>query len=211
MQSDNLDRRPEGARARPRSTSRSASTTSTACSGGPDHAGQAVVHDRASPLGPATPASANLYQDANLSARVFGAPAAVWKFAPDLSQPVEPTEDNQAHNIRLTWQAAAEAQDHLLVRLAVEQESEQQRRRSSRGHAGLGSDQAPQAATTAARAATCIRPRGPIRPRTSSSSRPVRTTWYGNDDRLGAVRRWYADRIHIRDTATQLHATTAAA
>jgi hypothetical protein len=48
---------------------------------------------------------ANLYRDANLSARVFGAPAAVWKFAPDLSKPVEPTEDDQAHNFRLTWQA----------------------------------------------------------------------------------------------------------
>ena len=48
---------------------------------------------------------ANLYQDANLNARVYGAPAAVWKFAPDFSKPVEPNEDNQAHNVRLTWQA----------------------------------------------------------------------------------------------------------
>jgi outer membrane receptor protein involved in Fe transport len=45
------------------------------------------------------------YRDANLNARVFGAPAAVWRFAPDLSQPVVPTEDQQAHNLRLTWQA----------------------------------------------------------------------------------------------------------
>src|SRR2546427_12517109 len=36
----------------------------------------------------------NLYRDANLSARVFGAPAAVWKFAPDITKPVEPTEDD---------------------------------------------------------------------------------------------------------------------
>ena len=49
----------------------------------------------------------NLYRDANLSARVFGAPAAVWKFAPDITKPVEPTEDDQAHNARLTWQATA--------------------------------------------------------------------------------------------------------
>ena len=48
-----------------------------------------------------------LYRDANLNARVYGAPAAVWKFAPDLSQPVRPAEDNEAHNIRLTWQASA--------------------------------------------------------------------------------------------------------
>ena len=49
---------------------------------------------------------ANLYRDANLDARVYGAPAADWKFAPDFSRPVEPVEDNQAASIRLTWQAA---------------------------------------------------------------------------------------------------------
>ncbi len=48
---------------------------------------------------------ANLYRNANLEARVFGAPVAVWRFAPDLTKPVEPTEDDPAHNLRLTWQA----------------------------------------------------------------------------------------------------------
>ena len=47
------------------------------------------------------------YRDANLDARVTGAPAAVWKFAPDLTQPVVPTEDQQAHNLRLTLQATS--------------------------------------------------------------------------------------------------------
>ena len=47
------------------------------------------------------------YRDANLEARVFGAPAAVWKFAPDLSKPVVPTEDQQTHNLRLTLQATS--------------------------------------------------------------------------------------------------------
>src|SRR5262249_52979183 len=51
--------------------------------------------------------TANLYYDANLNARVFGAPAAAWKFAPDFNRPVEPTEDDQAHDIRLTWQATS--------------------------------------------------------------------------------------------------------
>ena len=46
-----------------------------------------------------------LYHDANLNARVIGAPAAVWKFAPD-NDPVTPVEDNESHNIRVTWQAA---------------------------------------------------------------------------------------------------------
>ena len=47
-----------------------------------------------------------LYRDANYDARVPGAPAAIWTFAPDYSRPVEPAEDNEAHNVRLTWQAA---------------------------------------------------------------------------------------------------------
>jgi hypothetical protein len=50
---------------------------------------------------------ANLYQDANWAARTFGAPAAVWKYAPDYSRPVEPTEDNQAHNFRVNWQVTS--------------------------------------------------------------------------------------------------------
>jgi Carboxypeptidase regulatory-like domain len=50
---------------------------------------------------------ANLYGDANWAARTIGAPAAVWKYAPDYSKPVEPTEDNQAHNFRVNWQASA--------------------------------------------------------------------------------------------------------
>src|SRR5437667_2269799 len=49
----------------------------------------------------------NLYADANFAARAFGAPAAVWKFAPDLSRPVEGPEDDKGDNLRLTWQAAA--------------------------------------------------------------------------------------------------------
>ncbi|PYR30221.1 MAG: hypothetical protein DMF92_09220 [Acidobacteria bacterium] len=49
---------------------------------------------------------ANLYEDANWAARTFGAPAAVWKYAPDFSKPVDPTEDNQAHNIRVNWQVS---------------------------------------------------------------------------------------------------------
>jgi len=48
----------------------------------------------------------NLYADANWAARTFGAPAAVWKFAPDPSRPVEGPEDDKGDNIRLTWQAA---------------------------------------------------------------------------------------------------------
>ena len=48
-----------------------------------------------------------LYRDANEDLRTIGGPAALWKFAPDTSRPVEPAEDNEAHNVRLTWQAAA--------------------------------------------------------------------------------------------------------
>ena len=80
-----------------------------------------------------------LYRDANFDARVIGAPAAVWKFAPDTSRPVAPVEDNEAHNIRLTWQAAADAQIRLRVRLAVEPGPEQHPDARHR-HAGVGSE-----------------------------------------------------------------------
>ena len=48
-----------------------------------------------------------LYRDANEDLRFVGSPAATWKFSPDPTRPVEPTEDNEAHNVRLTWQANA--------------------------------------------------------------------------------------------------------
>src|SRR3954447_26743687 len=35
---------------------------------------------------------ANLYADANIAARVVGAPAAVWRYAPDLNNPIYPEE-----------------------------------------------------------------------------------------------------------------------
>ena len=48
-----------------------------------------------------------LYRDANENLRFYGSPASTWQFAPDTTRPVEPAEDNEAHNVRLTWQANA--------------------------------------------------------------------------------------------------------
>jgi len=45
---------------------------------------------------------ANLYGDANLSARVPGAPAAVWRYAPDLNNPIFPAEVDHGLGVRFT-------------------------------------------------------------------------------------------------------------
>ena len=50
---------------------------------------------------------ANVYRDANEDSRFFGSPAATWKYVPDPTRPVQPVEDNQASNIRLTYQATS--------------------------------------------------------------------------------------------------------
>jgi hypothetical protein len=50
---------------------------------------------------------ASLYRDANLGARVVGAPAALWRYAPDLSQPVDQREVDKGGGIRFTAQATA--------------------------------------------------------------------------------------------------------
>ena len=49
----------------------------------------------------------NLFADANLGIRTFGAAASAWRYAPDFSKPTRAREDQRADNIRLTWQAAA--------------------------------------------------------------------------------------------------------
>jgi hypothetical protein len=49
-----------------------------------------------------TTSVANLYGDANLSARVVGAPAAVWKYAPDLNNPIYPAEIDHGFGVRFT-------------------------------------------------------------------------------------------------------------
>ncbi len=48
----------------------------------------------------------NLFNDTNPSGRVFGAPASVWKYTPNLSSPTRAREDQRADNVRFTWQAA---------------------------------------------------------------------------------------------------------
>ncbi|MQA28540.1 MAG: hypothetical protein GEU82_01705 [Luteitalea sp.] len=50
---------------------------------------------------------ADLYRDANIDARVIGAPAAVWQYAPDLSQPVDQREIDKGGGFRLTAQATS--------------------------------------------------------------------------------------------------------
>jgi hypothetical protein len=49
---------------------------------------------------------ANLYRDANVAARVPGAPLSVWSYAPDLSQPVDQREFDKAVGIRLSAQVS---------------------------------------------------------------------------------------------------------
>ena len=45
---------------------------------------------------------ANLYGDANVSARVIGASAAAWKYAPDLNNPIYPAEIDHGFGVRFT-------------------------------------------------------------------------------------------------------------
>ena len=54
-----------------------------------------------------TTSVANLYGDANLSARVVGASAAVWKYAPDLNNPIYPAEIDKAFGVRFTIKPSA--------------------------------------------------------------------------------------------------------
>ncbi len=54
-----------------------------------------------------TTSVANLFRDANISARVPGAPAAVWRYAPDFSTPVYPEEIDKHFGFRLTYQATS--------------------------------------------------------------------------------------------------------
>src|SRR6185295_1760179 len=49
-----------------------------------------------------TTSVANLYADANLSARGIGTPAASWRYAPDLDNPIYPAEIDRAAGIRFT-------------------------------------------------------------------------------------------------------------
>ena len=79
---------------------------------------------------------ANLYRDANLNARVFGAPAAVWKYAPDLTRPVEPHRGRSGAQPAADLAGDVEGQAHRLLRLAMEQEPGQQRR-VQRRHGGI--------------------------------------------------------------------------
>jgi hypothetical protein len=50
---------------------------------------------------------ANLFRDANIGARVIGAPADAWRYAPDESQPVDQREINKGGGFRLTSQFTA--------------------------------------------------------------------------------------------------------
>jgi outer membrane receptor protein involved in Fe transport len=50
---------------------------------------------------------ASLYRDANLGARVIGAPASAWRYAPDLAEPVDQREIDKGGGIRFTAQATA--------------------------------------------------------------------------------------------------------
>ncbi len=51
--------------------------------------------------------AANLYGDANLALRTPGAPAAAWRYSPDLSDPVRPFERDKAVGGRVTAQATS--------------------------------------------------------------------------------------------------------
>lgn len=48
--------------------------------------------------------AADLYRDANVSARTVGAPPSVWRYEPDLSQPVDQREIDKAGGLRLAGQ-----------------------------------------------------------------------------------------------------------
>lgn len=48
---------------------------------------------------------ANLYRDANIGKRVIGAPADMWRYAPDESQPVDQREIDKGFGLRVTAQA----------------------------------------------------------------------------------------------------------
>jgi hypothetical protein len=48
----------------------------------------------------------NLFNDTNPTGRVFGAPASLWKYSPNLGSPTRAREDQRADNVRFTWQAA---------------------------------------------------------------------------------------------------------
>jgi hypothetical protein len=69
--------------------------------------GGRIVKDRVWVFGSArrwgtTTAVANLYADANLLARGVGTPAATWRYAPDLDNPIYPAEIDRAVGIRFT-------------------------------------------------------------------------------------------------------------
>src|SRR5215475_1686393 len=73
--------------------------------------GGRIVKDRVWFFGAArrwgtTTSVANLYADANLTARVLGAPAAVWKYAPDLNNPIYPAEIDRGFGVRFTVKAS---------------------------------------------------------------------------------------------------------
>ena len=74
--------------------------------------GGRIVKDRVWFFGAArrwgtTTSVANLYGDANLPARVVGAPAAVWKYAPDLTNPIYPAEIDKGFGVRFTVKPSA--------------------------------------------------------------------------------------------------------
>ncbi|MEP7304892.1 MAG: carboxypeptidase regulatory-like domain-containing protein [Acidobacteriota bacterium] len=54
-----------------------------------------------------TTSVANLYGDANINARVLGAPAAAWRYAPDLNNPIYPAEIDKGFGGRVTVQATS--------------------------------------------------------------------------------------------------------
>jgi Carboxypeptidase regulatory-like domain len=143
---------------------------------------------------------ANLYRDANLGARAFGAPAAVWRFAPDLSQPVEPTEDDQAHNIRLTWQATTK--DKITMSYDWQWNKSQDNNGAFNG--GTAAWEAAKAAPGSVYRCT------PQQLMQATWIRPATNTFLveaaANYLIAATVGRgpcaWYADRIPIRDTAT---------
>ena len=143
---------------------------------------------------------ANLYRDANLNARVFGAPAAVWKFAPDLSKPVEPTEDDQAHNVRLTWQATAKDK----VTISYDWQWNKSQDNNGAFNAGTGAWEAAKALPGSVYRCTPNRLMQATWTRAASNRLLVEAAanyLYANLIGRGPCS-WYEDRIPIRDTAT---------
>jgi hypothetical protein len=72
--------------------------------------GGRIVRDRVWFFGSArrwgtTTSVANLYSDGNLGARTTGAPAALWRYAPDVSSPIYPAEIDKGAGIRFTIKA----------------------------------------------------------------------------------------------------------